>query len=109
MGLLTHRHFRDGDGFWLSIKASPRTYYFRQYVELVDALNRLDRIDADQFASCRIRESLDNVAMCHPGLWINGVSIQLFCADYQGFFHERPSTAIGIFKLALDDTWLGIV
>lgn len=37
------------------------------------------------------------------------MSVQLFYADYQGLFYERPSTALGIFELALDDAWLGII
>ena len=82
---------------------------FRQYVELSDALHRFDGVDANQFPPGGIGESLDNVARCHAELRINAVSVQLFSADYQGLFYERPSTAGGIFKLALDDTRLGIV
>jgi hypothetical protein len=33
----------------------------------------------------------------------------MFRADYRGFLHERPSTAVGIFQLALDDPWLGFI
>lgn len=29
------------------------------------------------------------------GLGINTVSAQLFCADYQGLFYERPTMAVG--------------
>ena len=52
---------------------------------------------------------LDNVASCYAGLRINAVLVQLFGADYKGLLYERPSAAVGIFKLAFDDTWLGIV
>jgi hypothetical protein len=81
----------------------------RQYVELSDALHRFNAVDADHFPADGIRESLDNPARCHALLRIHALSVQLFCADYQGLFYERPSTAVGILELALDNTRLGII
>lgn len=30
----------------------------------------------------------------------------MFCADYRGFFHERPLTTVGSFEFALDNSGL---
>jgi hypothetical protein len=68
-----------------------------------------DRVDTDHFPPGGIRESLNNPARCHASLRIDAVSVQLFYADYRGLFYERPSTAVGILELALDDPWLGII
>ena len=59
-----------------------------------DALHRFDAVDTDHFPPGGIRESLDNFARCRPLLRIDAVSVQLFYADYQGLFYERPSTAM---------------
>src|SRR5712691_6289682 len=86
-----------------------RDEQLRQYIKLSDALHRFDGVDTDHFPPGSIRESLDNLACSHTPLRINAVSVQLFRADYQSLFYERPPTVVGILELALDDAWLGII
>jgi hypothetical protein len=64
---------------------------------------------ANDFSPCGVAAQLNNLTIDHTRLWVSGLGIQILRADYRGFFHERPSTSVGIFKLALDDTRLRFI